>query len=74
MAFSGRQDLTATVVGTFLLLLMFQTITVYSQQYALILMGFLLLLTVLLVPSGFVHGVGRFLGRIGRRDKAGSSS
>lgn len=71
VAFSGRQDLTATVVGTFLLLLMFQTITVYSQQYALILMGFLLLLTVLLVPAGFVHGIGRFLGRVGRRDKAG---
>ena len=44
VASAGRQDLTATVVGTFLLLLMFQTITVYSQQYALILMGLLLLL------------------------------
>jgi len=29
---------------------------------------------VLLVPAGFVHGIGRFLGRVGRRDKAGSSS
>jgi urea transport system permease protein len=72
VAFSGRQDLTATMVGTFLLLLMFQTITVYSQQYALILMGFLLLLTVLLVPAGFVHGIGRFLSTIGRRNKAGA--
>ncbi len=66
VAFSGRQDLTATLVGTFLLLLVFQTITVYSQQYALILMGFLLLVTVLLIPSGFVIGVGRLLGRLGR--------
>ena len=72
VAFSGRQDLTATMVGTFLLLLMFQTITIYSQQYALILMGFLLLLTVLLVPAGFVHGIGRFLSSIGRRDKVGA--
>jgi branched-chain amino acid transport system permease protein len=42
---------------------MFQTITVYSQQYALILMGFLLLLTVMLVPEGFVTGIGRLLMR-----------
>ena len=70
VAFSGRQDLTATMVGTFLLLLMFQTLTVYSQQYALILMGFLLLVTVLLVPGGLRHGVGRnALGAIGRRDE-----
>ncbi|MGE0760879.1 MAG: hypothetical protein AB7O38_27965 [Pirellulaceae bacterium] len=71
VAFSGRQDLTATAVGTFLLLLMFQTITVYSQQYALILMGFLLLVTVMLVPSGFFIGIGRFLASLGRRDQAG---
>ena len=72
VAFSGRQDLTATLVGTFLLLLMFQTITVYSQQYALILMGFLLLRHGDAGAAGFVHGVGRFLGRSAgatRRDR-----
>lgn len=69
VAFSGRQDLTATAVGTFLLLLMFQTITVHSQQYALILMGFLLLATVMLMPAGFVRGIGLWLGRSGRRRK-----
>jgi branched-chain amino acid transport system permease protein len=71
VAFSGRQDLTATMVGTFLLLLAFQTITVYSQQYALILMGFLLLLTVMLVPAGFFQGIGRFLVRLGQSRSAG---
>jgi branched-chain amino acid transport system permease protein len=70
VAFSGRQDLTATVVGTFVLLLMFQNITVYSQQYALILMGFLLLVTVMLVPAGFFIGIGRFLVGLSRRHEA----
>jgi urea transport system permease protein len=63
VAFSGRADLTATLVGTFVLLLSFQALTVYSQQYALILMGLLLLVTVLFVPSGFVAGIGQWLSR-----------
>lgn len=68
VAFSGRGDLTATMVGSFLLLLGFQTLTVYSQQYALILMGLLLLVTVLFVPAGFLAGLGRWLqGRVRRR-------
>jgi len=74
VAFSGRQDLTATAIGTFLLLLMFQTITVYSQQYALILMGFLLLATVMLMPAGFVRGIGLWLARPGRRGQAGNGA
>lgn len=60
VAFSGRSDLTATLVGSFLLLLGFQTITVYSQQAALVLMGALLLATVMLAPQGFVLGIGKF--------------
>jgi branched-chain amino acid transport system permease protein len=63
VAFSGRGDLTATMVGTFVLLLAFQALTVYSQQYALILMGLLLLVTVLFVPAGFVAGLGQWLSR-----------
>jgi branched-chain amino acid transport system permease protein len=72
VAFSGRQDLTATLAGTFLLLLTFQTITVYSQQYALILMGFVLLVTVLLVPAGFIIGIGRLLAGLAGRGRAGT--
>ncbi|MEJ8572357.1 ABC transporter permease subunit [Microbaculum marinum] len=59
VAFSGRRDITATTLGTFVLLLAFQTITIYSQQWALILMGALLLATVLFVPEGFVLGLAR---------------
>jgi branched-chain amino acid transport system permease protein len=39
VAFSGRSDLTATLVGSFVSCFGFQTITVYSQQAALVLMG-----------------------------------
>jgi branched-chain amino acid transport system permease protein len=63
VAFSGRGDLTATLVGTFVLLLSFQALTVYSQQYALILMGALLLVTVLFVPAGFIAGLSQWLRR-----------
>lgn len=61
VAFSGRSDLTATLVGSFLLLFGFQTITIYSQQAALVLMGALLLATVMVAPQGFVLGVGRLV-------------
>src|SRR5882757_6702585 len=61
VAFSGRSDLTATLVGSFLLLFGFQTITVYSQQAALVLMGALLLATVMLAPQGFVLGIGKLV-------------
>lgn len=75
VAFSGRGDLTATLVGTFALLLSFQALTVYSQQYALILMGLLLLLTVLFVPAGFVFGSARWLQqRIARPARRGRTS
>ncbi|PDQ22693.1 ABC transporter permease [Mesorhizobium sanjuanii] len=59
VAFSGRKDITATTLGTFVLLLAFQTITIYSQQWALILMGALLLATVLFAPDGFLLGIFR---------------
>lgn len=61
VAFSGRCDLTATLVGSFLLLFGFQTITIYSEQAALVLMGALLLATVMLAPEGFVLGIGKLV-------------
>ena len=57
LAFSGRSDLTATLVGSFVLLFGFQTITIYSQQAALVLMGALLLATVMVMPQGFIFGI-----------------
>lgn len=71
VAFSGRGDITATMVGSFLILLTFQTLTVYSQQAALVLMGAMLLVTVLVAPQGFVIGVVRLAGRLWRRRGAG---
>ena len=71
VAFSGRSDITATLVGSFLILLIFQTLTVYSQQAALVLMGAMLLVTVLVAPQGFVIGVVRLAGRLWRRGGAG---
>ena len=52
VAVGGRKDLTATLIGTLFVLWLFQNLTVISQQYALILMGALLLVTVLFVPGG----------------------
>lgn len=73
VAFSGRGDLTATLVGSFLILFAFQTITVHSQQAALVLMGAMLLATVMLAPQGFVIGFARQVARVfrslTRRDK-----
>ncbi|SDR56419.1 amino acid/amide ABC transporter membrane protein 2, HAAT family [Rhizobiales bacterium GAS113] len=73
VAFSGRGDITATMVGSFVLLLAFQTITVYSQQWALVLMGALLVITVMFAPDGFVatlFGWGeRLAASFGRRRK-----
>lgn len=67
VAFSGRGDITATMVGSFLILVAFQTIIVHSQQAALILMGAMLLVTVMVAPQGFVLGVARVAGRVFRR-------
>jgi len=66
VAFSGRGDITATLVGSFVILWAFQTLTVYSQQAALLLMGALLLCTVMLAPQGFVMGVVHLAGRLFR--------
>ena len=74
VAFSGRGDITATMVGSFLILLTFQTLTVYSQQAALVLMGAMLLVTVLVAPQGFVIGVVRLAGRLRRLRGGGVDS
>jgi urea transport system permease protein len=67
VAFSGRSDLTATLVGTFVLLFAFQTLTVYSEQSALILMGLLLVGTVLFAPKGLIVSLSAALARPWRR-------
>ena len=54
VAVGGRGDLTTTLIGTLLLIGGFQALTVYGSQYALVVMGALLVLTVLLAPQGLV--------------------
>jgi branched-chain amino acid transport system permease protein len=67
VAVGGRRDVTATLVGTLLVLTLFQQLTIYGSQYALVAMGILLVLVVLLAPEGVVIALARLVGRVGRR-------
>ena len=64
VAVGGRSDLTATLVGTLLVLAAFQNLTIYGSQYALVVMGFLLSITVLLAPRGLVIGLVEAIARL----------
>jgi urea transport system permease protein len=57
VAVGGRRDLTATLVGTFAVLSVFQTLTIYGSQYALVVMGALLVVVVLFAPEGLIPGI-----------------
>lgn len=67
VAVGGRSDLTATLVGTLAVLWVFQTLTIYGSQYALVVMGALLLVTVLFAPRGLVLGIVEGAGKLARR-------
>lgn len=69
VAFSGRSDITAVLVGAFSILYVFQMITVESQQAALVLMGAMMLATVMIAPQGFIVTVSRAIGRFIQRRK-----
>lgn len=69
VAFSGRSDITAVLVGAFSILYVFQMITVESQQAALVLMGAMMLATVMIAPQGFIVSLSRTIGRFARRRK-----
>jgi len=72
VAFSGRSDITAVMVGSFFILYVFQMITVQSQQAALVLMGAMMLATVMIAPQGFVVGLTRWIGNVVRRRRKGA--
>ncbi|MDF8357603.1 ABC transporter permease subunit [Ensifer adhaerens] len=74
VAFSGRQDITATLVGSFFFLFVYQLITIYSQQAALIITGVILLVTVMYVPEGFVIGFVKKIGLLNRRQRQESTA
>lgn len=72
VAVGGRSDLTTTLFGTFLVLIGFQALTIYGSQYALVVMGALLVLTVLVAPSGIVASAVSFVSTRWTRKKAQS--
>jgi branched-chain amino acid transport system permease protein len=63
-AAGGRKDITTTFVATVFLLWLSQTLAVKGAQYALVLMGAILLGVVLLAPDGLVLPVVRAVGRL----------
>lgn len=64
VAVGGRADLTATLIGTLVVLAVFQSLTIYGSQYALVVMGAFLVITVLVAPEGLVAQAARLLGRL----------
>ncbi len=67
VAVGGRSDLTTTLIGTLLVIGGFQALTIYGSQYALVVMGALLVATVLAAPQGLVMAVARLFPRRGTR-------
>jgi len=66
VAVGGRTDLTATLIGTLFVLAVFQNLTIYGSQYALVFMGALLIAIVLFLPQGLVPGLVQAVGRLSR--------
>ena len=69
VAVGGRGDLTATLIGTLAVLAAFQALTIYGSQYALVVMGLLLVATVLVAPEGLIVTSAKLAGRLGRGSK-----
>jgi branched-chain amino acid transport system permease protein len=67
VAVGGRSDLTATLIGTLLVLSVFQALTIYGSQYALVVMGILLVITVLVAPRGLIASLGHWLAGRGKK-------
>lgn len=67
VAVGGRRDITATLLGMLLVIAVFQALTIYGSQYALVLIGALLLITVLTAPQGLIvlvmNGIAKLAGR-----------
>lgn len=70
VAVGGRRDITATLLGSVAVIAGFQSLTIYGSQYALVVMGALLVFTVLVTPDGIVFTamdrIGRLFGKVRR--------
>jgi branched-chain amino acid transport system permease protein len=64
VATSGRKSIGGTILGTALLVWLSQNLAVYGSQYALILLGAILLIVVLAAPEGLLPFVARHLRRM----------
>jgi ABC-type branched-subunit amino acid transport system permease subunit len=74
----GRRSLSATLIGTIGVLYVSQNLAIYGNQFALVLLGAVLLAAVMLSPQGFVAGALTWLGtlrlrRTELREAAGSA-
>jgi len=67
VAVGGRRDITATLLGSLLVIAGFQSLTIYGSQYALVVMGGLLVFTVLVTPDGLVATAMDRIGRFSRK-------
>ena len=61
VAFGGRKDVTATLIGTLMMIFLYQWLTIYGSQYAIVVMGVILVLTVLFAPEGMVLSLMRWI-------------
>jgi branched-chain amino acid transport system permease protein len=52
---------TATLIGTLVMIFLYQWLTIYGSQYAIVVMGVILVLTVLFAPEGIVLSLMRGL-------------
>lgn len=73
VAVGGRSDLTSTLIGTLVVLSAFQALTIHGSQYALVVMGILLVLTVLIAPRGLILSGASILGRLFRKRQRGDA-
>jgi branched-chain amino acid transport system permease protein len=73
VAVGGRSDLTSTLVGTLVVLSAFQALTIHGSQYALVVMGILLVLTVLIAPRGLILSGASLIGRLFRKRQRGDA-
>jgi urea transport system permease protein len=74
VAVGGRGDLTASMSGAFAVLTVFQSLTIYGSQYALVVMGLLLVVTVLAAPDGLIPGFVNLARRLSSRAARGRAA
>ncbi len=72
VATAGRQSIGGAIIGTAFLVWLSQNLAVYGSQYALILMGAILLIVVLAAPEGLLPSSAKLLRRLFDRDRTHS--